>query len=152
MKKKRIILLIVAIVLIVATAYVWLRLNNRWTDINGVTTVSERNTVYMNAKPGKDFYGGTGYLTVGEGKLIHAEYDIESGSIDIAFRIYVKGRANLNLRSSAFDDLPDSGEVFGKSGVSGKGSLAFEVAPGEYEVYFKSHDTIGSAIVTARRK
>ena len=152
MKKKRIVLLVAALVLIVATAYVWLRLNSRWTDINGVTTVNERNTVYMNAKPGNDFYAGVGYLTVGEGKRIHAEYDIESGSFDLAFRIYVKGRSGLDVRSSMFDDLPDSGEVFGKSGVSGKGSLSFEVAPGEYEVYFKSHDTIGSATVIARTK
>ena len=152
MKKKRIILLIVAIVLIVATAYVWLRLNNRWTDINGVTTVSERNTVYMNAKPGKDFYGGVGYLTVGENKRIHVEYDLESGNFDLAFRRYVEKRSTIDLRSSAFDNLPDSGEFFGKSGISGKGSLNFEVAPGEYEVYFKSHDSIGSATVTERIK
>ena len=152
MKKKRIILLVVALVLIVAIAYIWLRLNNRRTDINGVTTVYERNTVYMNSKPGKDFYAGVGYLTVGEDKRIHTEYDLESGSFDLAFRIYVKGRVGLDVRSSAFDNLPNSGDVFGKSGVSGKGSLSFEVAPGEYEVYFKSHNTIGSATVTGRVK
>ena len=110
----------------------------------------ERNTVYMNVRPGKDFYAGVGYLTVGEGKRIHAEYDIESGSFDLALRIYVRERSGLDVRSSVFDNLSDSGEVFGKSGVSGKGSLGFEVAPGEYEVYFKSHDTIGSAIVTVK--
>jgi len=152
MKKKRIVLFVIAIVLIVVISYIWLRFNNRWTDINGVTTVHERNTVYMNAKPGTDFYAGVGYLTVAENKQIHVEYDLESGSFDLAFRIYFKERSGLDVRSSVFDNLPDSGEVFGKSGVSGKGSLGFEVAPGEYEVYFKAHDTIGSARVTAMTK
>ena len=150
MKKKKIVLLVSALVLIAAIAYVWLRLNNRWTDINGVTTVHERNTVYMNSKPGKDFYAGVGYLTVGENKRIHAEYDLESGSFDLAFRRYIEERTGLDVRSSAFDNLPDSGDVFGKSGISGQGSLNFDVAPGKYEVYFKSHNSIGSATVTER--
>lgn len=150
MKNKSLILIIVTLVLIAAVAYIWVRLNNHWTDINGVTTVFERNTVYMNSKPGTDFYAGSGELTVSDGKHIHVEYALDAGSFDLAFRIYVKGSNALDVQSSVFDNLPDSGDVFGKSGVSGKGSLDLEVAPGMYIVYFKLHGTVGSAIVTAK--
>ena len=149
MKKKSIVLFVVAIVFIAAAAYVWVRYNNRWTDINGVTTVAERNTVYMNLKPGTNFYAGSGQLTVAEGKHIHVEYALDSGTFDLAFRIYVKGSDALAVQSPVFDDLPASGEVFGKSGVSGKGTLDFDVAPGTYKVYFKNHSVVGSATVTA---
>lgn len=69
--KKSMILTVASLVLIAAVAYICVRLNNRLTDINGVTTVYERNTVYMNSKPGTDFYAGSGELTVSEGKHIH---------------------------------------------------------------------------------
>ena len=148
MSKKRIILTVAAFVLIAIAAYVGLRLKNRWTDINGVTTVYERNTVYMNVRPGKDFAGGSGYITVEEGKRIHVEYAVETGKFDIAF--YKGSNALSVIRNSDLDNLSSSGNVFGKSGISGKGSIDFEAEPGEYEVYFKSHDTIGSAIVTVK--
>ena len=148
MSKKRIILTVAVFVLIAAAAYVGLRLKNRWTDINGVTTVFERNTVYMNVRPGKDFVGGSGYITVRQGKSIHVEYAVDTGKFDIAF---CKGSNVLSLiRSSELDNLPNTGNVFGKSGVSGKGSIDFEAEPGEYTVYFNPHDTIGSATVTVR--
>ena len=148
MSKKRIILTVAVFVLIAAAAYVGLRLKNRWTDINGVTTVFERNTVYMNVRPGKDFAGGSGYITVRQGKSIHVEYAVDTGKFDIAF---CKGSNVLSLiRSSELDNLPNTGNVFGKSGVSGKGSIDFEAEPGEYTVYFNPHDTIGSATVTVR--
>ncbi len=148
MSKKRIILTVAVFVLIAAAAYVGLRLKNRWTDINGVTTVFERNTVYMNVRPGKDFAGGSGYITVRQGKSIHVEYAVDTGKFDIAF---CKGSNVLSLiRSSELDNLPNTGNVFGKSGVSGKGSIDFEAEPGEYTVYFNPHDTIGSATVTVK--
>lgn len=153
MKKKSIILIIATLLLIAAVAYIWLRLTNRWTDINGVTTVYERNTVYMNAKPDEDFYsGGIGELTVSGDRHIHVEYSFDTGSFDVAFQIYVKGSKNLDMLSSVFDNLPNSGDVFGKSSVSGKGILDLEAAPGTYVVYFKSHGAVGSAIVTAEKK
>lgn len=148
MSKKRIILTVTVFVLIVAAAYVGLRLKNRWTDINGVTTVYERNTVYMNVRPGKDFAGGSGYITVEEGKRIHVEYAVETGKFDIALN---KGSNALSvIRNSDLDNLSSSGNVFGKSGISGKGSIDFEAEPGEYTIYFNPHDTIGSAIVTVK--
>ena len=148
MSKKRIILTVAVFVLIAAAAYVGLRLKNRWTDINGVTTVFERNTVYMNVRPGKDFAGGSGYITVKQGKSIHVEYAVDTGKFDIAF---CKGSNALSvIQGSALDNLPNTGNVFGKSGVSGKGSIDFEAEPGEYTVYFNPHDTIGSATVTVR--
>ncbi|MBQ6002924.1 MAG: hypothetical protein IJL18_08745 [Synergistaceae bacterium] len=148
MSKKRIILTVAAFVLIAIAAYVGLRLRNRWTDIKGVTTVYERNTVYMNVRPGKDFAGGSGYITVEEGKSIHVEYAVETGKFDIALN---KGSNALSvIRNSDLDNLSSSGNVFGKSGISGKGSIDFEAEPGEYTIYFNPHDTIGSAIVTVK--
>lgn len=69
---------------------------------------------------------------------------------DLAFHVYVKGSNGLHVRSSVFDNLPNLGDVFGKSGVSEKGSLDLEVVPGTYKVYFKSHGAVGTATVTAR--
>ena len=148
MKKKSIVLIVAALVVIVAIAYVGMRFINRGTDINGVTTLVEKNTVIMNVKPGKDFAGGSGKLTVDEGKRIHVEYALDAGSFDLAF---CKGSNALDvLRSAKLDSLPDAGEVFGKSGVSGKGSLDLDAVPGEYTLYLNPHDTIGTATVTAK--
>lgn len=150
MKKKGIVLTIAVLVMIAAAACVLIRLNNRWTDIEGVTTLSGRNTVFMNLKPWTNFYLGTGQLIIDEGKHIHAEYALDSGTFDLAFRAYVKGRDNLDVKSPVFDNLQASGEVFGKSGVSGKGTLDLDAAPGVYEVYIKPHNAVGTATVTAR--
>lgn len=146
--KKKIVLTVTALVLIAIAIYAGMRIKNRWTDINGVTTVYERNTVYMNVRPGKDFAGGSGYITVKQGKSIHVEYAVDTGKFDIAF---CKGSNALSvIQGSALDNLPNTGNVFGKSGVSGKGSIDFEAEPGEYTVFFNPHDTIGSATVTAK--
>lgn len=149
MKKKNIILIVVALIIIAAAGYVWWRINNRWTDLNGVTTVFQRNTVYMNSKPGEDSFAGSGQITVDKGKHIHVKYALDSGSFDLAFRAYISGRSELDFSSAVFDNLPDSGEVFGKNSVSGKGTLDFKVEAGTYEVYFKLNKTVGSATVTA---
>ncbi|MBQ9389622.1 MAG: hypothetical protein IJU07_05550 [Synergistaceae bacterium] len=148
MSKKKIVLTVTALVLTAIAAYVGIRLKNRWTDINGVTTVYKRNTVYMNVKQGKDFAGGSGYITVSEGRNIHVEYEIVSGKFDIAF---CKEKNALSVISSSNpDNLTVSGDVFGKSSVSGKGSINFEAEPGEYTVFFRPHDTLGSAVVTVK--
>ncbi|MBO4335533.1 MAG: hypothetical protein J5846_06850 [Desulfovibrio sp.] len=147
---KKFVLIVAVLVLISAIAYVYLRNTNRRTDIIGVTTLYETNTVYMNSKPGKDFYAGSGELSVSGGKYIHVEYALESGNFDLAFRLYHEGREGLDVQKAELDKLPASGDLFGKSGVSGKGSLDFEVASGKYNVYFKSHGAIGSATVTVK--
>lgn len=147
MKKKHI-LLILAVLVLIAAGYVGMRLRNRWTDITGVTTVRDRNTVYMNSKTGKDFEAGSGSLTVGEGQRIHVEYALDAGNFDLAFN---KGNNDHSVFFNApLDNLPATGDVFGKSGVSGKGSLDFEAAPGEYTVFIRQHGAIGSATVTAK--
>ena len=132
MKKKSVVLFVVALVLIAAVAYVGMRLINRRTDIIGVTTLFEKNTVIMNSKTGKDFEAGSGELTVDEGKRIHVEYALDAGSFDLAF---CKGSDALAaIRRANLSDLPNTGDLFGKSGVSGKGSLDFEAAPGKYRI------------------
>lgn len=148
MHKKRVVLTVAAFVLVVTAVYVGVRLKNRWTDINGVTTVYERNTVYMNSKSGKEFDAGSGKLNVGEGENIHMEYALDAGSFDLAFCM---GNNALDMISNSdLDNLSASGEVFVKSGVSGKGSIDFEVVPGEYTVYFKQHGPVGTVSVTAK--
>lgn len=148
MKKKSVVLFVVALVLIAAIAYVGMRLINRRTDIIGVTTLFEKNTVIMNSKTGKDFEAGSGELTVDEGKRIHVEYALDAGSFDLAF---CKGSDALAaIRRANLSDLPNTGDLFGKSGVSGKGSLDFEAAPGKYTVYFEQHGAVGTANVTAK--
>ena len=146
MKKKNIIL-IIAVLVLIAAGYAGMRLKNRWTDITGITTVRDRNTVYMNSKTGKEFEAGSGSLKLGEGQVIHVEYALDSGNFDIAFN---EGNESHTVFFNApLDNLPDKGDVFGKSAVSGKGSLDFEATPGEYTVFIRQHGAIGSATVTA---
>ena len=104
----------------------------------------------MNSKTGKEFYAGSGKLNVGEGERIHMQYALDGGSFDLAF---CKGGNALDVISNSdLDNLSVSGDVFGKSRVSGKGSIYFEASPGEYTVYFKQHGAVGTVTVTAQAK
>ena len=148
---KKIILIIAALILISASAYVGWRLHIRGTDINGITTMPKRNTVYINAYPNKDFTAGEGYLTVSNGKHIHVKYAFESGSFDLVFRLYSEGVENASIGTTELDNLPVSGDVFGKLGISGKGTLDFEAAPGNYSIYYEPHNAVGRATITEEK-
>ena len=161
MKKKTVALVIVAALLVVGAAYIAVRLKNHGTDIIGVTTLTAKNTVIMNAKAGNEFVSGAGQLTVGEGERIHVEYNLKAGEIDVAFRANEGDFAsyeditpdNENLEEvlnslPAPEDMAGEGS-FGQDGVSGKGSLDFDAAPGAYAVRIAIHDAIGKAVVTA---
>ena len=156
---KKIVLIVAVLLMIVASAYVYIinfhstflwHFTDSWRDSTGVITVSERNTVYMNLTPGTNYYLDSGQLTIHEGKHIHVEYAIDAGTLNLAFRTYVEGSDALRVNSPVFDDLQNSGEIFGKSGISGKGTLDFDAAPGTYEVYFRTHEVIGTATVTEK--
>ena len=150
MKKKTIIILAAALLFAAAAVYVGVRLHNRGTDIIGVTTLPDRNTVIVNAKTGKEFVSGSGKLTVGAGEHIHLEYALTAGSFDLAFH---EGSDGLDVfRNADLENLPSTGEVFGKSDLSGSGSLDFEAADGEYTVYYNNHGAIGTAKITASGK
>jgi len=148
MKNKRIVLILIILVVIAAIIYAAVHLRNHGTDIIGVTTLEKRNTIIMNSKTGQEFVSGSGKLTVTEGELIHVEYVLDAGSFDLAFH---KGSEGLDVfENSNLENLPDTGDVFGKSGISGKGSLDIEVVPGEYTVYFNQHDAVGTATVNTK--
>ncbi|MBR0168485.1 MAG: hypothetical protein IJQ08_07415 [Synergistaceae bacterium] len=150
------IILIVAVIaasvyaywLFVNSTYVYWLFPNAWRDSTGIIT--GRNTIYMNVPLGTGLFTGYGQLTINEGGHIHAEYSLDSGSFDLAFRIYAEGNDELAVKSPVFKNLQNSGEIFGKSGISGKGTLDFDVAPGTYEVHFRPHDVVGWAIVTEK--
>jgi len=150
MKNKRIIVLILAILVVIAAViYVGVRLHNRGTDIIGVTTLENRNTIIMNSKSGQEFVAGSGKLTVGTNERIHVVYELDNGSFDLAFH---KGSDGLDVfENSDLKNLSNTGDVFGKSGISGKGSLDLEVASGKYTVYFNQHGAVGSATVTTKK-
>ena len=161
MKKKTVALIVLALV-VVAGIYVAVRLKNRGTDIIGVTTLPDRNTVIMNAKAGSEFVSGTGNVSVGEGERIHMEYNLSAGEIDVAFRANEGDFAsyeditpdNENLEE-ALNSLPTPEDMagegsFGQDGVSGKGSLDFDAAPGLYAVQITLHDAVGKAVITAK--
>ena len=149
MKNKRIVLILVILVIIAAVIYGAVRLRNRGTDIIGVTTLENRNTIIMNSKTGQEFVSGSGTLTVSENERIHVEYALDTGSFDLAFH---KGSDGLDVfENSDLDNLSDTGDVFGKSNISGKGSLDLEAASGEYTVYFNQHGAAGTATVTTEK-
>ncbi len=147
-KKSMIVIVAVALALVAAIAYVAFRLNNRLTDIIGVTTLPDKNTVIMNSKEAGSFVSGSGKIIVGENGQIRVDYAITGGSCDIAFHA---GSVSLDVFEDAevMGGLSDSGDVFGVSGVSGTGNLNLAAESGEYTVYILTHDTIGTATVTA---
>lgn len=152
--KKKVIIAIVALLVVALGVYAGYRLAVRGTDVIGVTSLSDRNTVIMNAKTGDEFVSGTGYLTVGKGEGLHLEYDLSSGSIDVAFRAddgYAAAAQSMDV-----EKLPETEELtgegaFGEQGLAGKGSLDFEAAEGTYTVHITNHSAIGKATVTAKK-
>jgi len=159
MKKKGIIV-IIAVLLVALGAYTGYRLVNRGTDIIGVTTLSEKNKVIMNAKTGDEFVAGSGFITVAEGEKLHLEYNVSSGSFDIAIRADEEGvSAYQNLGAENVptpDALPDAEDMtgegaFGSEGITGKGSMDFEAAAGAYTVHITNHNVVGTATLTAKK-
>lgn len=152
--KKKLILILVAALVVTLGVYVGYRFAKRGTDIIGVTTLSDKNTVIMNAKTGSEFAAGTGYLTVAEGERIHMEYDLSAGSIDVAIK---SGEGAMEaIENMDFENLPSAEDMtgdgaFGETGVSGKGSMDFDAAAGEYTVYIVNNGAVGSATLTAKK-
>ena len=159
MKKKTIGIIAAVVLVVAAVVYVAVRLNSRGTDLTGVTTLTERNTVIMNSKEANSFVSGSGQISVGERGQIHINYALSSGSCDIAFHA---GSTSLDVFQDAELDqlpdageglerarLPDTGEIFGVSGVSGTGSLDLAAESGDYTVWFSMHGAVGTATITA---
>lgn len=152
--KKKVILIVIAVLLAVLAGYTGYRFAKRGTDIVGVTTLSDKNTVIMNAKTGNEFVSGTGYLTVAEGEGLHLEYDLSSGSFDVAFRADEEGVAAaqaMDLENLPTEENMTGEGSFGKQELTGKGSLDFEAEPGSYTVHITNHGAIGKATVTAKK-
>lgn len=156
-KTTKIILIVVLLLALAAVGYVGYRYAMRGTDITGVTTLSDRNTVYVNGRSGSDFEAGSGWLTVGEGEAIVLKYDFSAGSIDVFFRADENVEAALAaLQDLHPEELPTAEDMtgegaFGQEGVTGKGTLRFPADAGTYTVYVVNHDAIGKATVTAKK-
>ena len=132
---------------VAAVGYAGLRISRRGTDLIGVTTLD--NTVIMNSKTGKEFVSGSGKLTLGEGERIHLKYSLDAGSFDFAVN---SGSNGLDIFDSTdLGSLSDEGEVFGRSGITGKGSLDFKAGPGEYTLFFNMHDAVGTATASPEK-
>jgi len=147
--KKTVLLIAAALVIAAGACYVGVRLHNRGRDIIGVTTLNNNSSVIMNSRTGEEFVSGAGKLTVGEGEHIHLRYELSAGSFDLAFH---KGEDGLDVFDAAnLEALPESGEVYGRSGVSGNGALDFPAEEGVYTVFFQMHGAIGTAELTAEK-
>lgn len=155
--KKRVILIAVLVLAFAAVGYVGYRLAIRGTDIIGVTTLPDRNTVYVNGKSGDEFTAGSGFITVGEGEQLCLKYDFSAGGIDIYFRADENAAdAYENVTDFDPEKLPTAEEMtgegaFGQAGVTGKGTLDFPAEAGTYTVFFVNHGVIGKASVTAKK-
>lgn len=148
MKRKILIILVLAACLIIAASGCGTRISERHTDIIGVTTIPEKNTVIMNAKTDEEFVSGTGKITVGEGERIHVESSLETGSVDLALHA---GDGSLDVFTGAdLENLPVEGDVFGISGLEGDGSFDLDAAEGEYSIYFALHDAAGNVTVSTK--
>ena len=142
MKKTVIILVMLIAVLLTASAC-----GSRHTDIIGVTTLTGDNKVVMNSASGDEFVSGSGNITLGEGEVLHLEYELTEGSFDLACH---EGNVGLDVFETVdLSSLPLTGEVFGASEISGSGTLDLEAAPGDYTVFFTVHGAVGQAVLTA---
>ena len=152
MKKKTVALIVVLALVVAGAAYVAFRLKIRGTDIIGVTTLPDRNTVIMNSKTGDEFVGGTGYVNIGEGERIRVKCALSAGEIDLLFYpsdFYPSFQSTL-------EDWPISKDAagegsFGQDGVSGKDDLYFDAAPGVYAVSIAPHGSIGKVVITTAK-
>lgn len=114
-------------------------------DITGVTTLASENKVVMNSSTAGAFVSGEGLIFVNDGEMLHLEYSLSEGSFDIAFHA---DSVDLDVFKEAdLENLTLDGEVFGASAISGRGSLDFAAAPGQYTVFYNMHETVGSATV-----
>lgn len=144
MKRTTVFLLALALLLTAAACH------GKMTDVIGVTTLTEKNIVVMNAETGDEFVSGSGKLTVSEGEHIHVEYALDAGSFDLAFHA---GDGSLDIFQSAdLENLTADGDVFGASGLTGSGSLDLEAPAGEYSVFFSMHEAVGAATVSAAKE
>lgn len=151
MKKKTVAIIVVLALVVAGVAYVAFRLIIRGTDIIGVTTLPDRNTVIMNSKTGDEFVGGTGYVNVGEGERIRVKCDLSAGEIDLLFYpsdFYPTFQATLEDWPISKDEAGEGS--FGQDGVSGKDDLYFDAAPGAYAVQIAPHGSIGKVVITAK--
>ena len=152
MKKQGIIILVGIIAAIILASVFFFSLRDR--NIVGVTTYPDKNMVVLNSKTGNEFVNGSGEITVGENEYIHMEYDLKSGSFDLAL---CEGNGDLSVfRDIDMSNLPDPdtaevGSVCGTSDIKGKGSRDYKVPAGKYTVFFTIHDTVGSADVSVRK-
>ena len=151
MKKKMMLFLIVILAaLIAAGAYIGVRLARHGRDIVGVTTLTEKNTVIMNAYTGDEFVSGTGMLSVAEGRRAHLSYKLKEGSFDLTF---VSKTENTGDALPEFETETVSEEYDRKQdGIEGSGELDFDLDAGEYEVTFTMHGAVGTAKLTETKK
>ena len=152
--KKKIILFLVLALAAAAAVYACVRVSRHGTDIIGVTTLADKNTVIMNSKTGSEFVSGSGVISVAQGEHIHLECDLKEGSIDVAFR--GDEGAAAAYESMTPENLPTAEEMtgegaFGQESISGKCSLDFDAEAGEYTVYIANRGAVGKAVVTAAR-
>ena len=146
-KKRNLIAVALVLIVILGIGYVAMRLTNRGKDIIGVTTLPQDNAIYMNSKTGDEFVSGSGKVTVAEGKKIHLDYTLKSGSFDLA--IYAGEEGDPFLTEPDMESPLPEGTI-SRDGLEGKGNADFEVPAGEYTVVFKIHDTVGSAKVSVK--
>lgn len=133
---KKALIIAIGVLLAALAGYTGYRFAIRGTDIIGVTTLTRKNMVIMNAKTGSEFVSGTGKLTVAEGEGLHLEYNLASGSVDVAFHS---------------DEKPAEGS-FSEAGIEGKGSLDFDAAvSGTYTVRITNHSAVGKVTVSAKK-
>ena len=142
--------MLLALSLLIASALALTGCESRKKDITGVTTLTKENTVIMNSPTGDEFVNGSGKITVSEGETLHLTYDLTEGSMDLALNA---GDGTLDVFETVdLENLGADGQVFGVSGITEKGELVIDAAPGEYTVFFNLHSAAGTATVSAASK
>ena len=82
MSKAVIILIVVGVLAAVLVGVLFFTMSD--TNIVGVTTYPDRNTVVLCCKTGSEFANGDGKITVGEGEHLRLDHALKAGSFDFA--------------------------------------------------------------------
>ena len=147
---------IISIIVIAAAIIGFVLYNHRGGDIIGVTSYPDKNKIIMNTARDNEFVSGQGTITVGEGEVIHLEYDQKAGSFDVAICMGKDDVIEAILSSESLDSseipVPEEMEHFETmTGIEGTGSLDFDVDPGDYTLIFYPHDSEGKVTVTTQK-
>ena len=123
---------------------------------------TEDNTIKVTALNSEES-GGSGAIVVGEGEILHVDYNITKGTFDITVAGEPFEPGEMTDPDASEEEIAEAGEEnaqamidaftgegqYKETGLTEEGSLEFAVQPGDQTLYIMLHDATGEILVTA---